>query len=250
MSSNQSEDESRERSAAQFATTHWSVVLAAGDSASPDSREALEKLCRAYWYPLYAFARRKGHSPQDAEDLTQGFFERLLAKHYLKDVLAEKGRFRTFLLTSLTHFMANEWDRAQALKRGGGEAILSLDAGALESRYRSDVARQDPAEEHFDRLWADAVMNRALISLEEEFRAAGKGAHFEALAEFLSRTPAEGEYVQVGERLGLNSHAVAVAVSRLRDRYRVLVRAEVGQTVENPADVDPELRYLVELATK
>jgi len=249
MSSNHSEDESGQRTAAQFATTHWSVVLAAGDSASPDSHEALEKLCRTYWYPLYAFVRRKGYSPEDAKDLTQAFFERFLEKHYLKDVLAEKGRFRRFLLASLTHFLANEWERTQALKRGGGLVIFTLDPAVLEERYSVEASTQDPPERHFDRLWAEAVMDRALGLLEEEFRAAGKADQFDALAAFASRSPDEGEYAKVGERLGMNSHAVAMAVARMRDRYRALVRAEIADTVDGATDFEAELRYLVELVS-
>jgi len=250
MSSNQSEDESGPRTAAQFATTHWSTVLAAGESASPDSREALEKLCRTYWYPLYAFVRRKGYSPEDAKDLTQAYFERFLEKHYLKDVLAEKGRFRTFLLTSLTHFLADEWDKVRTAKRGGGFKFLSLDLAICEERFGAAVSNSDPPERHFDVLWAEAVMGRALDSLEEEHRAAGRDAHFMALADLLSRPPDDGEYARAGERLGLSTRAVTVAVSRLRERYRALIRAEIAQTLENPSEVDAELHYLIELLTE
>ena len=250
MSSNQSEDESGPRTAAQFATTHWSTVLAAGDSASPGSREALERLCRTYWYPLYAFVRRKGHPPEDAKDLTQAFFQRFLEKHYLRDVLAEKGRFRTFLLTSLTHFLANEWDRTQALKRGGDLVILTLDPAVLEKRYCAEANSKNSPERHFDHLWAEAVMDRALALMEEEFRAAGKADQFDALADFVMRSPDEGEYPAVGERLGLSSHAVAVAVARFRERYRALVRAEIANTVDCPADFEAEMGYLIELVTK
>ena len=249
MASNQSDDESGARTAAQFATTHWSTVLAAGDSASPGSQEALERLCRTYWYPLYAFVRRKGYPPEDAKDLTQAFFQRFLEKHYLKDVLAEKGRFRTFLLTSLTHFLSNEWDRTQALKRGGGLAIFTLDPAVLEKRYCAEANSENSPERHFDHLWAEAVMDRALALVEEEFRASGKADQFDALADFVSRSPDEGEYSKVGERLDMNSHAVAMAVARMRDRYRALVRAEIADTVEGAADFEAELRYLVELVS-
>jgi RNA polymerase sigma-70 factor (ECF subfamily) len=243
-------EEERPEIAAAFDTTHWSVVLAAGQADSPRSAEALEELCRAYWYPLYAFVRRKGYSPEDAQDLTQAFFERLLEKHYLRDVLAERGRFRTFLLACLGYFLANERDRTQALKRGGGLVILTLDPTVLEGRYCSDVGVQDPPERHFDRLWAEAVMDRALTRLEDEFGAAGKAVQFDALAEFVSRSPDHGEYTRVGERLSLSSHAVAMAVARLRDRYRTLVRAEVADTVHSAADLETELHYLVELISR
>jgi DNA-directed RNA polymerase specialized sigma24 family protein len=249
MSSRDSEDGARERTAARFATTHWSTVLAAGDSASPHSREALEKFCRTYWYPLYALVRRKGYSPEDAQDLTQAFFERFIEKHYLKNVVVERGRFRRFLLTSLNHFLANEWDRSQALKRGGGLGIFTADPAVLEKRYASEVGSQGPPERHFDRLWAEAVMDHALTLLEDEFKAPGKADQFDALADFASRSPDEGEYAKVGERLGLNSHAVAMAVARLRDRYRALVRAEIADTVDGATDLEAELRYLVELVS-
>jgi DNA-directed RNA polymerase specialized sigma24 family protein len=243
-------NKSASRSSAQFATTHWSVVLAARDSASPGSQEALERLCRTYWYPLYAFVRRKGYSPEDAKDLTQAFFERFLEKHYLREVLAEKGRFRTFLLTSLTHFLANEWDRLKAAKRGGDCQFIPLDPPTLEERYRTDASGEESPERHYDRLWAEAVMDRALALLEQEHRAAGKDAQFGALADFLSRRPDEGEYTAVGDRLGLNSHAVSVAVGRLRERYRALIQTEIEDTVEGSAEVDAELGYLIELVTQ
>jgi len=237
------------RSSAQFATTHWSTVLAAGDSASPGSREALEKLCRAYWYPLYAFVRRKGEPPEDAKDLTQAFFERFIEKRFLRGVAMERGRFRTFLLTALTRFLADEWDRVKATKRGGSFEFISLDSPALEERYRADASSKESPERHFDRLWAEVVMDRALALLEEEHRAAGKGDQFELLAGFLSRPPDDGEYAAVGERLGLNNHAVAVAVGRLRERYRALIRAELANTVESPAEAEAELRYLIQMVT-
>jgi DNA-directed RNA polymerase specialized sigma24 family protein len=168
MPSNQPEGESGDRTAAQFATTHWSTVLAAGDSASPGSREALERLCQTYWYPLYAFVRRKGYSPEDAKDLTQAFFERFLEKHYLKAVDAEKGRFRSFLLKALTHFLANEWDHAHAAKRGGNPTALPLALDALEEQYGREAISKELPERHFDRLWAEALMDRAMGLLEEE----------------------------------------------------------------------------------
>jgi RNA polymerase sigma-70 factor (ECF subfamily) len=242
--------DSAARTAAQFATTHWSTVLAAGDSALAESSAALERLCRTYWYPLYAFVRRKGHPPEDAKDLTQAFFERFIEKRFLKDVVVERGRFRTFLLTALTHFLANEWDRVTAAKRGDGFQLISLDSPTLEERYGADASSEESPERHFDRLWAEAVMDRALALLEEEHRTTGKDVQFEALADFLSRPPGDGEYAAVGERLGLNNHAVAVAVARLRERYRVLIRAEIEDTVDNTAEVDAELRYLIELVTR
>jgi RNA polymerase sigma-70 factor (ECF subfamily) len=250
MALEDSESGSRTRAAAQFATTHWSTVLAAGDSALPGSREALERLCRTYWYPLYAFVRRKGYSPEDAKDLTQAFFERFLEKHYLKAVEPEKGRFRSFLLKVLTHFLANEWDRAHAAKRGRGPAVPPAIPDALEEQYGREAVGEESPERHFDRLWAEALMDRAMALLEEEYRAAGKAAVFEALVSFLSDRPAAGEYAAVGERLGLSGHAVAMAVARLRDRYGVRVRTEIANTVDDPSEVKAELRYVIELVTE
>jgi len=250
MDTADSSGDSAARTSAQFPSTHWSTVLAAGQSSSPQSREALERLCRAYWYPLYAFVRRHGHAPEDAQDLTQAFFERLLEKHLLTDVAPERGRFRTFLLAALTHFLANEWDRVRAAKRGGGFEHVSLDAAVLEERYRLSGAVEETPENHFDRLWAEAVMDRAFGLLEDECRAAGKAAQFEALAGFLSRPPADGEYAAAGDRLGLKRQTVAVTVFRLRERYIELVRAEVAQTVRSPAEIESELRYLIELASR
>ena len=238
------------RTAGQFATTHWSTVVAARDSTSPESCAALERLCRTYWYPLYAFVRRKGHPPDDAQDLTQAFFERFIEKRFLKEVAPERGRFRSFLLAALTHFLANEWDRVKAAKRGGGFQLISLDSSTLEERYGADASSEESPERHFDRLWADAVMDHALELLEKEYRGANKAAQFEGLADFLARPPDAGEYAAVGEQLGLNSHAVAVAVARLRERYRALIRAEIADTVDSPAKVDAELRYLIELVTQ
>jgi RNA polymerase sigma factor (sigma-70 family) len=234
----------------RFPSTHWGTVLAAGDSASPASQEALERLCRVYWYPVYAFVRRQGYAPVDAEDLTQAFFARLIEKHVLRDVVPERGRFRTFLLAALRHFLANEWDRLRTVKRGGGFTHVSLDAMGAEERYRLEDAAEESPETHFDRLWAEAVMDRALGALEEECRAAGKTVQFEALVGFLSRPPAAGEYAAAGDRLGLSRQTVAVAVFRLRQRYVKLVREEVAQTVGTPAEAESELRTLAELASR
>jgi DNA-directed RNA polymerase specialized sigma24 family protein len=250
MTSGSAEERPSAHTAAQFATTHWSVVLAAGDSASPESVASLERLCRTYWYPLYAFVRRKGYDPEDAKDLTQAFFERFLEKHFLKQVAPERGRFRTFLLTAVTHFLANEWDRVKAAKRGGQFTFIPLDAATIEERYRIDDSPQESPEHRFDRLWAEDIMDRALDLLEEEHRASDKSAQFEALASFLSRSPDAGEYAALGARLGLTSHAIAVAVTRLRERYRALIRAEVRQTVNTAAEIEAEMRYLVELMSE
>jgi DNA-directed RNA polymerase specialized sigma24 family protein len=232
-----------------FTTTHWSVVLAAGDSASPDSREALEKLCRTYWYPLYAFVRRKGYSPEDAKDLTQAFFERFLEKHYLKDVLAEKGRFRTFLLTTLQRFLSDQFDRSMAAKRGGGVPIFTLEAVQAEAQFDPAAASLQTPEALFDRAWAETVVQNSVKRLRAEYETDGQRALFHGIKRYLSQPAHREAYAATGRRLGMSADAVAMAVVRLRRRYRAMVRAEVVNTVATPAEIDGEMRYLVELLT-
>jgi len=250
MASNQSEDESGPRTAAQFVTTHWSVVLAAGDTPSSRARRALEQLCRTYWYPLYAFARREGLRREEAEDAVQAFFERFLEQNYLKDVARERGRFRSFLLAALRHFLADQRDRADAIKRGGQVTFVPLSAVEAEDRYLAEPSRGETVERAFDRAWAQAVMRDALRELGQEHASTGKADAFETLKPFLSRPPQEHEYAQVGQRLGLNAHAVAVAVARLRERYPELVRQTIAHTVSTPGEVEDEMRYLLELLTE
>jgi RNA polymerase sigma-70 factor (ECF subfamily) len=251
MLSKQADDASGLLTAAQFSTTHWSVVLAAGAGASLGSREALEKLCQTYWYPLYAFARRQGHAPEDAQDLTQAFFERFLEKNYLKDVARERGRFRSFLLAALRHFLADQRDRTRATKRGGRASFVPLldDEVEAEARYQGELPRAEAAERSFDRAWAQTVMRSALRRLGAESANAGKAAEYAALKPFLSRPPEANEYARVGEPLGLNARAIATAVSRLRGRYRELVRQRIADTVATPGEVEEEMRYLVHLLT-
>jgi RNA polymerase sigma-70 factor (ECF subfamily) len=225
-----------------FATTHWSLVLhARGDTSS--ARTALASLCEAYWYPLYAFVRRQGHHPHDAQDLTQEFFARLLEKDWLQAVERDRGRFRSFLLASMKHFLANEWDRAHALKRGGRITQLHLDDDTAEARYRHEPA--DPAataEQLYDRRWAHALLDRVLARLREEMVAGGKETQFDALKFCL--TGDKSAYVEVARELGMSEGAVKVAVHRLRERYRALIRSEIAQTVADPTEVDDELRQL------
>jgi len=247
MSSNQSDDESGPRTAAQFATTRWSTVLAAGESTSPKAVAALERLCRAYWYPLYAFARREGHPPDDAKDSTQAFFEGLIECEFIRDVVRERGRFRTFLLTAFKRFLVNEWHRRRALKRGGGVVIVPLDADATEGAYLAELPAAEGPDRVYDRVWARTVMEHALRQLEAELVDSGKASEFAALSPFLSSPADPGEYAKIGQRLRLNPHAVAAAVQRLRRRYRESVRAEIAHTVPVAADIDAEMRYLVEL---
>ena len=250
MAFKSSADDSVTLSTAQFATTHWSVVLAAGDSASPGSRDALEKLCQTYWFPLYAFVRRKGHFPEDAKDLTQAFFERFLEKHSVKEVLREKGRFRTFLLTTLRRFLCDQFDRATAIKRGGGVRWVPLDVAEGEAQFSEAAGAAGSPEELFDRAWAETIVQVSVERLRTEHEAAGQGRWFDELKGYLSQPADRTAYAASGQRLGLSADAVAMAVVRLRRRYRAVVRAEVANTVATPAEIDEEMRYLVELITR
>jgi len=233
-----------------FATTHWSVVVTAGDSASANAHEALQELCRTYWYPLYAFVRRQGHTPEDAQDLTQAFFARLLEKKYFRAADRNRGRFRTFLLTSLKHFLIHEWHRARALKRGGGQAHLSWDAASGETRYQLEPASELPAEKIYDQRWALSLFQKVLAQLRQEYVSAGKSAHFEELKRFLTEIPDEGAYMRTADRLHMAPASVAVAVHRLRHHYGELVREEIAHTVSDPREIQGELCYLIELVSQ
>jgi RNA polymerase sigma-70 factor (ECF subfamily) len=212
-------------------------VLTAGGAESPQAGRALEELCRAYWYPLYAYVRRRGYETHEAEDLTQEFFARLLAKNYLADVDREKGKFRSFLLASLKHFLANEWDKARAQKRGGDQMLVSLDA---ETRYQREPVDEASADKLLDRAWAVALLDLVLVRLEAE----SDSKHFAALKSFLTASKDAIPYAEVADKLGTSEGAVKVAVHRLRKRYRVLLREEIAHTVATPADVDEEIRHL------
>jgi RNA polymerase sigma factor (sigma-70 family) len=225
-----------------FEPTRWTVVLAAArEGGTPAGRAALAELCEKYWYPLYAFVRRSGHARHDAEDLTQAFFARLLEKNTISGVGPEKGRFRSFLLAAIKHFLANEWDRSQAQKRGGGKVILSLDGTAGESRHPLEPATGLTPDLIFERQWALALLDRVLDRLAEE--SAEKPGHFAALKGFLTDA-GPGSTSEAARTLGLSEGAVRVAVHRLRQRYRQLLRAEIAQTVDDPSEVDAEIRRL------
>jgi RNA polymerase sigma factor (sigma-70 family) len=227
-----------------FAATRWTVVLTAGHGSSPQAGRALEELCRTYWYPLYAYVRRRGHNPQEAEDLTQEFFARLLARNYLADVDREKGKFRSFLLASLKHFLANEWDRAQAQKRGGGQPHLSLDIQSAETRYRSEPADELTPEKLLERQWALALLDQVLARLQAEFVADGKEKQFDELKVWLTEGTGATSYAAVAARLGTTEGAAKAAVHRLRRRYRELLREEISHTVATPAEIEEEIRHL------
>lgn len=230
--------------AVQFTTTHWSVVIAAGDVASPQADAALAELCRTYWYPLYAFVRRKGHSPHDAQDLTQAFFARLLEKNYVAQADRERGRFRTYLLAALTHFLADEWDKARRLKRGGGQEIISFDAASAEERYRLEPIDPLDAAKLYERRWVTTLFDKVLGRLEEEFHELGKDKSFEHLKGSLLAEETGLSYADLGAELGLKEDAVKQAVHRMRRRYRELFREEIAQTVAGPGEVEDELKYL------
>jgi len=228
-----------------FATTHWSVVLAAGQIDSAPAQRALETLCRGYWYPIYVYVRRKGYGPDDAQDLTQEFFAQLIAKDHLRLADREKGKFRTFLLATLDYFLAREWSRAHRQKRGGQFTFISLDQQAPEERYRFEPADNDTPEKKFLRNWALAVLKQAMTALEKECETGGKGALFREVKGVLTGEGNADAYAEIGRRLGMSEGAMYVAVHRLRQRYGELLRNEIAQTVSGPDEIDEEMRYLM-----
>ncbi len=226
-----------------FVTTHWSVVLRASED-TPQARSALEQLCRVYWYPLYAHVRRRGHSPEDAQDLTQEFWARLIERNWLARADQNKGRFRTFLLTAMERFLKDERQKARALKRGGGRLPLPLELESGETRYGTEPADARTPEQAFERRWAVALLDETLRQLEAEYRADGKGGWFAALRPCLLGQGELVKFDKLGEQLGLSEGAVKVAVHRLRQRYRERLRAEIAHTVASADDVEAEMRHL------
>ncbi|MBI3849347.1 MAG: sigma-70 family RNA polymerase sigma factor [Verrucomicrobia bacterium] len=226
-----------------FPNTRWSVVLAATQRPSPESAAALEDICRAYWYPLYAYVRRCGQSPHDAQDLTQEFFWRLLQKRWLDSANPDKGKLRTFLIVALKHFMSKEWRRASAQRRGGDQSQVQFDTAFAESRYAFDTPSL-AADETFDQQWALTLLDLTVSRLREEFAVAGKAGDFEALKTCLMAERGAIDYAAVAKRLGVNAGAARVAVHRLRKRFREVYREEISQTLSDGADLDGELRHL------
>ncbi len=220
------------------------MILAAGDASSPSARAALEALCRAYWYPLYAYVRRKGYVSEDALDLTQEFFARLLARNYLTVADRNKGKFRSFLLGSLEHFLAREWTKAHAQKRGGGLSLISLDELDAENRYLREPAHELTPEKIYDRRWATTLVEQSMSRLCEECVANGKRDLFSKVQNLLSGEKGEASYAEIAAALQMSEGALKVAVHRLRQRYGELVRAEIAQTVTTPEEADEELRHL------
>ena len=245
MTSTDPQQDTVPRAGAQFTPTHWSVVLAAaGRTDSTHARDALEKLCRNYWLPIYVFVRRQGHNAHDAQDLTQEFFARLLEKNFLAGAQRGKGRFRSFLLASVKHFLANEWDKANAQKRGGGRVPISIDTELGESSFGLEPADTLTAEKIFERRWALALLEQVLRRLREEYTRDGKEKQFEQLKPTLTEASRSVPYAEIATRLGTSEGAVKIAVHRLRQRYRELLRTEIGDTVANPGEVDDEIRNL------
>jgi len=230
-----------------FATTHWSVVLAAGDPASPKARAALETLCRTYWYPLYAYLRRIGHAPEDAEDLVQGFFLHLLRREVLHSIQREGGRFRSFLLGTLKHFLSDEKDKAAAQKRGGEHQFISWEQAQAEQRFLREPVDVESADRLFERRWALTLLERAMSRLQEECVANGNAERFVQLKGFVSGEKGELSYAEAAERTGLSLSALKSAILRFRRRYHELIREEVGQTVADPKEIEEELRHLLGL---
>jgi len=229
---------------AWFKTTHWSSVLHAADSNDPTAEASLSRLCQTYWYPLYYYIRRLGHSPEDAQDLTQGFLARLVHKDYLKGVKQEKAKFRSFLLVALKGFLANEWDRAHRLKRGGGQELVSFDAQNTENRFLVEPVEEMSPEKAFERRWALALLSQVLSRLETEFCASNKAPLFQELKGFLSGEETGSSYAELGQRFGMSEANVKVTVHRLRRRYRELLREEVTTTVSSPEEINEEIRHL------
>jgi len=237
-------DSSAQNGAVAFATTHWSVVLTAQDE-SPAAQEALEKLCRTYWRPIFSFVRRQGVGPEEAEDLTQGFFALLLERRDLNAVRKEKGRLRSYLLVSLKHFLADERRRAMAIKRGKGQRLIALEE--LRANERADMEPADPltAERIYERRWASTLLDQVLRRLKDEYRAAGNATLFDRLKQLLPDEPGAPSQADIAAKLGMAENAVRQAFHRFRQRYQLLLRDEIAHTVATPSDIEDELRYLV-----
>ena len=227
-----------------FTTTHWSLVLRAGQGNSKQAQNALAQLCRAYWFPLYAHARRRGCRPHDAEDLTQEFFAHLLERQALAVADPQRGKFRSFLLAAMNNFLATEWEKARAKKRGGGQPVLSLEMSAAEERFDLEPADHSTPDKAFDKQWALALLDEVLKKLEAKYANEGKSDLFTGLRQTLAGARESQPYAELSARLGISEGAVKVAVHRLRKRYRVLIQEEIANTVASPEEMDAEMRHL------
>ena len=234
-----------EGAVATFATTHWSVVMQTRQENSPAGAAALETLCHTYWYPLYAYCRRQGHTPSDGEDLTQQFFAVFLAKNSFAVATPGRGRFRNFLLASFKNFLANDHQRSQTVKRGGGLAFVSWDELEPELSYQKEPSSGFTPEKLYDQAWAFRLLDRAMSSLRSDYTASGKSGVFEALQIFLTGEETEITYKEIGAKLQMSESAIKMAVSRLRQRYGQLLRQEIAHTVADEAGVEDELRHLI-----
>jgi RNA polymerase sigma factor (sigma-70 family) len=235
---------------ARFDKTHWSVILPAANQQAPGAQEALEQLCKTYWPPLYAFLRKQGHGPEDSKDLTQGFFVHLLAKDRLQNIQPAKGKFRSFLLACLNNYVQNERDKEQAGKRGGGQTLIPIDTSEAEERCGIDPADEQDPSRIFERRWASTLISEVLSQLKEKYAQSGKVELFDVLHPFLTGEAERGNYAPAAARLKMNEGAVRTAATRLRNDYRELLRAEVGRTVDSPAGVEDEIRYLFSVFQK
>lgn len=248
MSTPQTKPGSANRAA--FPTTHWSVVLAAGRERSPHGDAALETLAQAYWYPIYAFLRREGYAAAESQDLTQAFFARLLEKNYPAQADRTKGRFRSFLLLTLRHFLSDERGRADAVKRGGGSVLLSLDEERSEGKYSKEPADMDTPETLFERRWAETILERAKTRLAEEYAASSKQAIYQVLRNFQPGERRSLSYLEAARELATTESAVKALIHRMRSRHQALVRDEIAQTVASAEDVDDELRHLIAVLSR
>jgi RNA polymerase sigma-70 factor (ECF subfamily) len=229
----------------RWATTSWTQILAARDAPSGEARAALDSLCQAYWYPVYAFVRRQGESPEDARDLTQAYFAQLIEKGYLQDYDPARGRFRVFLMASIRNFLSKERERVRAWKRGGRAEIVSLDETDVEGRYRHEPAADLTPEQIFERRWALTLLERVIERLRMELAGAGREREFDRLKAFLTGGEPQAPYREVAAELGISEGAVKTSVRRLRQRYGALLREEIATTVASPTDVDDEVRHLL-----
>lgn len=229
----------------RFGTTRWSIIVAAQSGQEAEAQRAMSALCEQYWFPLYSYVRRRGYPEHEAQDLTQEFFSRFIEKHYIRQVDRERGRFRSFLLGCMKHFLADEWDKSQAQKRGGGQTKLSLDFERAESLLAEVSAGQLTPDELYDRHWAQTLLARALRRVEEDYRDAGKGDQFAVLKPALVAGKLEESYKVTADQLGMSEGALKVAVHRLRKRYGELLQDEVAQTVHDTAEAETELKYLL-----
>jgi len=242
MEPNDQQSDSQKEPAGRFASTHWSLVLAARERGNAESNRALEKLCRAYWPPLYAYVRRRVRDVPEAQDLTQAFFERLLEKHYLADAAPERGRFRAFLITAFKHFLSKEWDKSKAQKRGGGRQLFSLDFSAIDSNG-TEHADDLTAERIYERQWAITLLDRVMNRLQKEMERSGKGLQFRALKEFIGGS-SNSSYAAPAAELEMSEGSARMVASRLRGRYCQLLRQEITQTVSTEEDINNEIQHL------